>query len=214
MAAVSRSGSEGAGVGHRNLGGRRRGRRRTLLVVWVGDSELSGVLVLALVRAGVDDELDAVSGVTSGWLDVGGWGPDVAAVVLGALDDDIGQLEVGGRSLEEHEGDWTLGGWLPGDGEALTGGDDGVQVRLVDWVALQQFMIRKVYLRSAESEDTHLWLCAHWGGVCRCERHHAGQTGREEAEEGEVGHGECVVLFLVGFRGFGCGGEIEFRWKE
>lgn len=130
----SSDGRAGGVVGSR-CGGRRRGRG-LLLVLWVGDAELSGVLVLALVGARVNDELDTVAGGIGGGLEAGGWSPNVATVVLGALDDDALQLQVGGWSLEEEKSDGAVSGGLPGDGEALAGWDEGVQARLRDGVAL------------------------------------------------------------------------------
>lgn len=186
--AIRRSRCGGAGA----VRWSRCGGRRLLLVVWVGDAELGGVLVLSLVGARVNNQLDAVAGWAISWLEAGGWSPDVFAVVLGALNNDVLDLQVGCWSLEKDEGNWALGGRLPGNGEALASWDERVQARLRDWVALRD-ALSDVNFTMRYSPETHLWLGANWGGVCGGEGHHAGQTGREEAEEREVGH--FVLVF-------------------
>lgn len=127
--ALTVGGSRGDGASSVRRSGGGRGRRGDL-VVRVRDSELSGVLVLARVRTRLDNELDAVAGGTLGGLEAGGWGPDVGAAVGGALGNDTLQLQVGRWALEEEKRDWALGGGVPGDGEALAGGNERVQAWL------------------------------------------------------------------------------------
>lgn len=83
-----------------------------LHVLWVADSELSGVLVLT---SGVVDELDTVALSALASLEVGGWSPHVAAIVLGLLDDGVLGNSVLAGALEEDERDSSLGGGVPGD---------------------------------------------------------------------------------------------------
>lgn len=83
-----------------------------LHVLWVADSELSGVLVLT---SGVVDELDTIALSALASLEVGGWSPHVAAIVLGLLDDGVLGNSVLAGALEEDECDSSLGGGVPGD---------------------------------------------------------------------------------------------------
>lgn len=80
--------------------------------LWVADSELSGVLVLT---SGVVDELDTIALSALGRLEVGGWSPHVAAIVLGLLDNGVLGNSVLAGALEEDERDSSLGGGVPGD---------------------------------------------------------------------------------------------------
>lgn len=100
--------------------GARRGRLD--LAVIDRDAELGRVLVLAL---GVGDQLDPVAvRVAASGRDVRIRGPDVAAAVGDALSDGLVVDHVGGRALQEQQGDGSSGGGGPLDGEGLAGRDD------------------------------------------------------------------------------------------
>jgi hypothetical protein len=96
--------------GGRPLRGRRGGRLgRASLVVGVGDAELGGVLVLP---SRVHNQLQTVASVRR--REVGGWLPYVAARVLDLLGDRVLRDGVGGRTLEQDEGDGARCGRVPG----------------------------------------------------------------------------------------------------
>lgn len=83
---------------------------------------------------GVDDQLDAVAGVAVGVLEVGAGVPLVRAVVLGAGNDGLEGDGVGGRALQQNEGDGAAGVGsvgIPLDVVALASGDD--LSALVSW---------------------------------------------------------------------------------
>lgn len=103
------------------------------LVVGVGDAELGGVLVLA---SGVVDQLDTIALSIVGGLKVAGDVPDVGTAVWNLLGDSVLRNSIAARALKENEVDGALGGWLPGNGEVLAGGDDRVEAWLGDGVAL------------------------------------------------------------------------------
>lgn len=155
-------GRGGVRRGSGSVGGRSSVRRgSSLRLVVVGDAELGGVLVLASL---VVDELDAVALGALRGLEGGLGVPGVGAAVLDLLGDGVDRDEVLGRALEEDEGDGALSGRLPGDGEGLADGDNGVQARLRDGVALG--------------------LSAGRGGVGRDERSKGGEACGEKSEHG------------------------------
>jgi len=155
-------GRGGVRRGSGSVGGRSGVRRgSSLLLVVVGDAELGGVLVLASL---VVDELDAVALGALRGLEGGLGVPGVGTAVLDLLSDGVDRDEVLGGALEEDEGDGALSGRLPGDGEGLADGDNGVQARLRDGVALG--------------------LSAGRGGVGRDERSKGGEASGEKSEHG------------------------------
>lgn len=96
----------------------------------LGDAELGRVLVLA---GHVVDELDAIAVGAGGGLKIGRGSPGQATAVGNALSKRRAELDhVGRGALEEEDRDSVGGGWLPGDGEGLAGGDDlGVRLAAV-----------------------------------------------------------------------------------
>lgn len=113
-------GAAGNGVAGRGRGGDRGSRRLNAAVL--GDAELGRVLV---ETGHVVDDLDAVAGVAGGSLEGGSGSPGKRAAVGDALGERRAILDdVGGRALEEQDGDGVGGGGLPGDGEGLAGRDN------------------------------------------------------------------------------------------
>ena len=100
------------------------------VVVGVGDTELSRVLVLA---SALDDEHHTVVGDIGNEVSAGG--PGEVTVVRDLLGDGLERLDVGAGTTQEDQGDGTLGGRLPLDGEGLAGGDLLLETRLDDGVA-------------------------------------------------------------------------------
>lgn len=120
---VTSGGGRSSGWGSRGGAGdgSNRAGRDDNDAVLLGDTELSGVLVLAV---DVVDQLESVAGGGGGSLERGGRGPDEGTGVVDALSKSLDGDNVGGRSLEEEKGDRVGGGWLPGDGEGLASRDN------------------------------------------------------------------------------------------
>lgn len=106
-----------SGAGARS--GRRGAGRSNNGAVLLGDTELSGVLVLA---GNVVDELKSVVGGVS--LEGGRRGPGEGTRVVDALSKSLDGDNVGRGATEQEERDRVGGGWLPGDGEGLASGDN------------------------------------------------------------------------------------------
>ena len=87
-------------------------------------------MVLAVVVA---DQLDTVAARVG--LEIGGWGPNVAAAIVDVLGDGVQWDHVGGRAAEQQQSHGTLGGRPPGDGVRLADGDELAEAGLVDRVA-------------------------------------------------------------------------------
>lgn len=67
----------------------------------------------------------------------------------------------------------------------------------------------------ARLSETYIRL-ANWSGVCSGKRHHAGQAGREQAEEREFRHVDFLYL-KCDFRDFGSGEyglDLKSDWSE
>jgi hypothetical protein len=143
----SRSGrdSRGAGRGRAGDGSNRAGGGNDGAAL-LGDTELSGVLVLA---GNVVDQLESVVGGVS--LESRGRGPDEGTGVGDALNESLDGDNVGGRSTEEEERDRVGGSWLPGDGEGLASRDN-LDQRTSDGVA-SGFANRGVELRSGNAGE-------------------------------------------------------------
>ena len=77
------------------------------------------------------DELDSVTAGAVSALEGGGGSPGVAARVVDTLNNDLVEDSVGGRALEQDQGDLVgrVGG--PGDGEGLASGDGLGRLALV-----------------------------------------------------------------------------------
>jgi len=184
--------ADGGAVGDNRGRGVRRGnggvgRRTGLAVVLVGDAELGSVLVLAGL---VVDELDAVAlGTLRGLKGALGL-PGVAAAVLDLLGDGVDGDEVLSRALEEDERDGALSGRVPSDGEALVDGNDGVQARLGDGVALRSIASRS--------------------GVGRDQRSESGEACGEKTEHG----GRHFERLFVGWKVVSSKNDNPSEWME
>lgn len=121
---LGRLNSRGGG----NRGGAGRSDGAGLSWLLVGDTELSGVLVVAV---DVVDQLDTVTTGAGGALERGGRSPGVAAGVVDALNDDLVEDRVGGGALEQDQGDLVGGVGSPLDGEGLASGDGLGEVSIV-----------------------------------------------------------------------------------
>src|SRR5690242_3963007 len=104
----SRAGSSGSRAGRDNDG-----------AVFLGDTELGGVLVLA---GNVVNQLESVAGYIS--LEGGGRSPGEGTRVVDALSKSLNGNNVGGGATEQEERDRVGGGRLPGDGEGLASRDN------------------------------------------------------------------------------------------
>lgn len=94
-----------------------------------GDTELGGVLVLA---GHIINDLNTVAVGASGGLEVGRRSPGEATAVGDTLGERRTELDnVGGRALQEKDGDGVGSGWLPSDGERLAGWDNLFMVSAV-----------------------------------------------------------------------------------
>jgi len=90
---------------------------------------LSRPLVLASC---VVDDLETV--VRHVGLEVGCDVPDVGAGVGDLLDDGVERQNVLGRAAEEDDSHGALGGWSPGDGIGLAGGDSLIETGFGNWI--------------------------------------------------------------------------------
>lgn len=106
------------------------------VVAWVLDTELSGPLVLA---GALDDEKETVVGDVV--LEIGGGGPDKAAIVGDGLGNRPQRLDIGAGPAEEDQRDGTLGGGGPLNSVWLADGNLGVQGGLDDGIALGTFVV-------------------------------------------------------------------------
>lgn len=143
--------------------------------------------------------LNSVTSGASGWLEVGGWSPDVATVVLGLLDNGVLRNSVLGWALKENESDSSLGGWVPGDlvqvskwfidglhmsfayRETFTCWHNAVQTRLADWVAL--YPVSACLFSVRDISNTHNWSIASRRGVGGYERRKGSEACGEDLGE-------------------------------
>jgi hypothetical protein len=158
-------GADGGGnlVSHEGGGGRRRstgvgssgrsgslGRssRRRGNDVRVGDTELSGVLVLA---SSLNDQEETVVGHIG--LKSGGGSPGERARVVDLLSNGIEGLNVVAGTTEKDQRDLALGGRVPGDGVGLSSLDLLVETGGVDGVARGRLVVVRVGVGSSQSRE-------------------------------------------------------------
>lgn len=141
---TSRGGRSGgvASGGGASDGDRAGGRGDDNGAVVLGDTELGGVLVLAV---NVVDQLESVVGGVG--LEGGGGSPLEGTRVVDALSKSLDGDHVGGGTTEQEEGDCVGGGWLPGDGEGLASRDNlrkgSVTVVNVDFVVFDAYLVQR-----------------------------------------------------------------------
>jgi hypothetical protein len=109
------AGDSGGGAGNRG-GGAAGGDSDG--AVGLGDTELGGVLVLAVAF----DQLETVVGNVS--LEGGGRSPGEGTRVVDVLGESLDGDDIGGGATEQEERDLVGGGWLPSDGEGLASRDN------------------------------------------------------------------------------------------
>lgn len=100
------------------------------VVLWVGDTELGRVLVLA---GALDNEHEAI--VSDVRLELGAGGPGERTVVGDLLGNGHEGLHIGARSAEEDQRNWALGGRLPLDVVGLAGRNGLLETGLEDGIA-------------------------------------------------------------------------------
>lgn len=141
---------------------------------------------------GINDQLDAVASVAVGVLKVGAGVPLVGSVVLGVGDDGLDRDGVGGRTLQQDEGDGAArvgSGGIPLDVVALASGDD-LSVRVSWRPFLQRHNTTSTRQNSTQGKrETYIMetrKADSIGSGAGIGADEGGKASREEGEEGEV----------------------------